>query len=68
MLCRAGVEESDEFCPHCDNHYVVEAVEPRPVLTWESDDPRVFAHRDGRIRPPASQDVREDELLELLAA
>lgn len=24
-------DESDEFCPHCDNHYVIEAKTPTPV-------------------------------------
>ncbi|KAH8110390.1 CHY zinc finger-domain-containing protein, partial [Phellopilus nigrolimitatus] len=33
-------EESDEYCPHCDNHYVIEAKTPQPVLTVEADDVR----------------------------
>ena len=34
-------EESDEYCPHCDNHFVLEAAIPKPALTVESDDVRV---------------------------
>ena len=24
-------EEPDEYCPHCDNHYVIEAVTPETI-------------------------------------
>ena len=34
-------EEADEYCPHCDNHFVLEAAIPKPALTVESDDVRV---------------------------
>ncbi|GAB7347311.1 hypothetical protein MBLNU459_g3390t1 [Dothideomycetes sp. NU459] len=33
-------EESDEYCPHCDNHYVLEAKTPHAVLEVEGDDIR----------------------------
>lgn len=33
-------EESDEYCPHCDNHYVLEAKTPQARLGVESDDIR----------------------------
>ncbi|EPT00436.1 hypothetical protein FOMPIDRAFT_150646 [Fomitopsis schrenkii] len=36
-------EESDEYCPHCDNHYVIEAKTPKPVLSVEGEDVRVDA-------------------------
>ena len=32
---------SDEYCPHCDNHFVLEAVTPKPALQVEGDDARV---------------------------
>ena len=32
---------SDEFCPHCDNHFVLEAVTPTPSLQVEGDDARI---------------------------
>ncbi|KAF6759994.1 CHY zinc finger domain-containing protein, partial [Ephemerocybe angulata] len=34
-------EESDEYCPHCDNHYVIEAKIPKPVLGVEGEDARI---------------------------
>ncbi|KAG0150532.1 hypothetical protein CROQUDRAFT_668440 [Cronartium quercuum f. sp. fusiforme G11] len=37
-------EDADEYCPHCDNHYVIEAKTPRPMLGVEGEDARV----DGR--------------------
>jgi len=33
--------ETDEFCPWCDNHFVIEAKIPKPALTIESDDTRM---------------------------
>jgi len=33
-------EESDEYCPHCDNHFVIEAMTPKPVLKVEGEDVR----------------------------
>lgn len=32
---------SDEYCPHCDNHFVLEAVTPKPTLQVEGDDARM---------------------------
>jgi hypothetical protein len=32
---------SDEYCPHCDNHFVLEAVTPKPALQVEGEDARV---------------------------
>ncbi|KAI0013961.1 zinc finger protein [Xylariaceae sp. FL0662B] len=34
-------EDADEYCPHCDNHFVIEAVEPKPALAVEGEDARV---------------------------
>jgi hypothetical protein len=34
---------SDEYCPHCDNHYVLEAITPKAALKVESEDVRVDA-------------------------
>jgi hypothetical protein len=41
------MEESDEFCPHCDNHFVIEVQETKPIITLEGDDPRIM--RDHRM-------------------
>ncbi|KAL9484868.1 hypothetical protein ACSS6W_003657 [Trichoderma asperelloides] len=34
-------DESDEYCPHCDNHFVIEAKTPKAALTIEGDDIRM---------------------------
>jgi len=51
MLCKAckkafrkdlaDVEEADEYCPHCDNHYVIAAKTAAPVIGVEGEDARV---------------------------
>ncbi|KAF2091080.1 putative zinc finger protein [Saccharata proteae CBS 121410] len=45
-------DESDEYCPHCDNHFVIEAVEPKPRLEVEGEDARIDARmlKDDRVR------------------
>ncbi|PSS23224.1 hypothetical protein M430DRAFT_64875 [Amorphotheca resinae ATCC 22711] len=45
-------EESDEYCPHCDNHFVLEAVTPQPILKFEGEDARIDSRmlKDDRIR------------------
>lgn len=34
-------EESDEYCPHCDNHFVLDAVTAKPRVEVEGEDARV---------------------------
>lgn len=55
---RQELEEADEFCPHCDNQYVLAAVEPKPVLAVEGEDGRMFI-RDLRMK----QLMHDDDLL-----
>ncbi|KAL2037710.1 hypothetical protein N7G274_009435 [Stereocaulon virgatum] len=45
-------EESDEYCPHCDNHFVLEAKTSKPTLSIEGEDVRVDARmiKDDRVR------------------
>jgi DNA-directed RNA polymerase subunit RPC12/RpoP len=45
-------EESDEYCPHCDNRFVLEAVTPKPMLKVEGEDARIDSRmlKDDRIR------------------
>jgi len=45
-------EEADEYCPNCDNHFVVDAVTPKAALKVESDDTRMDARmlKDERER------------------
>jgi hypothetical protein len=43
---------SDEFCPNCDNHFVLDAMTPKAVLKVESDDTRMDSRmlKDERAR------------------
>ncbi|KAI0603235.1 hypothetical protein F4775DRAFT_532627 [Biscogniauxia sp. FL1348] len=52
-------EEADEYCPHCDNHFVIEAVVPKPALTIEGDDARVNNRmiKDDRVGPNAQRSI-----------
>lgn len=45
-------EDADEYCPHCDNHFVIEAKTPKAELKIESEDVRKDARmlRDDRIK------------------
>ncbi|KAI8069540.1 hypothetical protein BC940DRAFT_296924 [Gongronella butleri] len=52
-------EEEDEYCPHCDNHYVLEAIMPEASLGIETEDVRMDSRvmRDDRVKthhPPTS--------------
>ncbi|KAL3900169.1 MAG: hypothetical protein SGCHY_001534 [Lobulomycetales sp.] len=46
----SNYEDSDEYCPHCDNHYVIEAKEKTGEMRIgvEGDDPRIM--RDMRAK------------------
>lgn len=43
---------SDEYCPHCDNHYVLDAQTPKPALNVEGEDARIDSRmlKDDRLR------------------
>lgn len=43
-------DECDEFCPYCDNHYVLEAKTAAPVIGFEAEDIRLESRiiRDDR--------------------
>lgn len=43
---------SDEYCPHCDNHFIVTAAVPKPILKVEGEDARIDSKmlRDDRIQ------------------
>ena len=45
-------EDSDEYCPHCDNHFVLDAITPKPQLMVEGEDARVDARmlKDDRVK------------------
>ncbi|KAH7135436.1 hypothetical protein B0J11DRAFT_424705, partial [Dendryphion nanum] len=45
-------EDSDEYCPHCDNHFVLDAITPKASLQVEGEDVRKDARmlKDERVR------------------
>ena len=45
-------EEADEYCPNCDNHFLLDALTPKAELRVESDDTRVDARmlKDDRVK------------------
>ncbi|KAL8897746.1 MAG: hypothetical protein Q9207_007050 [Kuettlingeria erythrocarpa] len=52
-------EDCDEYCPHCDNHFVLDAITPTPALRVEREDARVDARmlRDDRLRAEQQRSV-----------
>ncbi|KAF2673890.1 hypothetical protein BT63DRAFT_410841 [Microthyrium microscopicum] len=60
----AEFDEADEFCPHCDNHFVIEAIEPQMKLEVEGEDVRKDSRmlRDERLRSK-SMEREIDEIL-----
>ncbi|KAM5476440.1 hypothetical protein McanCB56680_007831 [Microsporum canis] len=50
---------SDEYCPHCDNHFVIDALTPKPAVKVEGEDPRKDARmlKDERIRAEAERSI-----------
>ncbi|KAI9209774.1 uncharacterized protein BJ171DRAFT_484954 [Polychytrium aggregatum] len=38
----ADYDEADEYCPHCDNKYVIPAKTPQMGVGVEGDDPRLL--------------------------
>jgi uncharacterized CHY-type Zn-finger protein len=45
-------DESDEYCPHCDNHFVIDALTPKMKLEVEGEDVRIDSRmlKDDRVR------------------
>jgi len=52
-------EDSDEFCPNCDNHFVIDAKTPKAALKVESEDTRVDARmlKDDRVKQEKQQTI-----------
>lgn len=55
-------EEADEYCPNCDNHFLLEAVTPKPRLEVEGEDARVDARYD--TLGPATHDHTEIDMVQ----
>lgn len=64
-------DDADEYCPHCDNHYVIEAKTPQAMLVAESEDSRVDSRmiRDDRVEEHRQKGLQESlkELEDLMA-
>ncbi|KAJ7678267.1 hypothetical protein DFH06DRAFT_570016 [Mycena polygramma] len=56
-------EESDEYCPHCDNHYVIDAKTPQAVVKVEGEDIRVDARmiKDERVKATKNESMTLDD-------
>ncbi|KAF2685055.1 hypothetical protein K458DRAFT_442269 [Lentithecium fluviatile CBS 122367] len=52
-------EESDEYCPHCDNHFVLDALTPKASLQVEGEDVRKDARmlKDDRVRAETEKPI-----------
>ncbi|KIM99618.1 hypothetical protein OIDMADRAFT_55533 [Oidiodendron maius Zn] len=52
-------EESDEYCPHCDNHFVIDAMTPKPMLKIEGEDARIDSRmlKDERVRQEEQRSI-----------
>ena len=58
-LCVANTSSSDEYCPHCDNHFVLDAITPQPGVKVEGEDARIDARmlRDDRVRSEEQRSI-----------
>jgi len=52
-------EESDEYCPHCDNHFVLDAITPKPTLKFEGEDVRIDSRmlKDDRLEQDKQRSI-----------
>ncbi|KAI9360423.1 CHY zinc finger-domain-containing protein [Zopfochytrium polystomum] len=58
----SNYDESDEYCPNCDNHYVLEAKTPQMAIGVEGDDPRLVKDYRARQLQLADEDFMADRL------
>jgi hypothetical protein len=51
-------EEADEYCPNCDNHYVLDALTPKAAISVEGADVRVDSRmiKDERAKGKVGDD------------
>jgi len=58
------MEDADEFCPHCDNHFVLDAIEPKARLEVEGDDARIdsrYSSMAQHIIPLDTETLQDDQ-------
>lgn len=48
---------SDEYCPNCDNHFVIDALTPKAALKVESDDVRIDSRYEDLQRSSSNADL-----------
>ncbi|WFD43702.1 hypothetical protein MPSI1_002366 [Malassezia psittaci] len=62
----ATYESEDEYCPHCDNHYVIEAKTPQLMLQVEGEDGRMDPSmiRDDRVQSREEADAPVTERID----
>ncbi|GAA95613.1 hypothetical protein E5Q_02269 [Mixia osmundae IAM 14324] len=63
-----GEDDADEYCPYCDNKFVLDAKTPAPVIGWEGDDVRMDNRmmKDQRIRQKTAAEVADELLQDML--
>ena len=63
MLFVTDTRVSDEYCPHCDNHYVLDAKTPKAVLKVDGEDVRKDARmlKDERVKGQERRTIFDDE-------
>ncbi|KAF8263538.1 hypothetical protein EI94DRAFT_1772901 [Lactarius quietus] len=61
-------EESDEYCPHCDNHYLIEAKTPQVAIGIEGEDARIDARllKDERVKTDPSRSLFSQDISDRL--
>lgn len=63
IVSRTDTDEADEFCPYCDNHYVLPAEEPKTTIEAAEflSSPMLF--NDPRMKPNLAEIDAELEAL-----
>ncbi|KAJ3091668.1 40s ribosomal protein L44e [Physocladia obscura] len=56
-------DEADEYCPNCDNHYVIDAKTPQMAIGVEGDDPRLNRDYREAQKQLLEQDLMSDRLV-----
>ena len=56
---RLNLRGSDEYCPHCDNHFILDAKTPTPALKVEGEDARIDSRmfKDDRIQDEQQRSI-----------
>jgi hypothetical protein len=54
-------DESDEYCPHCDNNFVIDAIMPQARIEVEGEDVRKDSRmlKDDRVKDKDRDDERD---------